>query len=80
TRRDQSRSRHNRAGNPPTKRLETVQTNRTTSNCRYFCHEYDQKAFDPDYPTKPLEFFEPLLRRILNRGEGHMELNETSDG
>ena len=44
------------------------------------CHEYDQKAFDPDYPTKPLEFFEPMLRRVLNRGEGHMELNETAEG
>ncbi|MEM0938052.1 MAG: hypothetical protein AAGJ91_19395, partial [Pseudomonadota bacterium] len=31
TRRDQSRSRHNRAENPPKKQLETVQTNRTTS-------------------------------------------------
>ncbi len=49
-------------------------------DCRYFCHEYDQKAFDPDYPTKPLEFFEPMLRRVLNKGEGHMELNETSEG
>ena len=32
TRRDQSQSRHNRAGNPLTKRLDTVQTNRTTSS------------------------------------------------
>ena len=30
-RQDQSRSRHNRAENPPGKRLETVQLNRTTS-------------------------------------------------
>lgn len=45
--------------------------------CRKFCHDYDQCAFDPDYPTKPLEFFEPILRRVLSRGEGHMELNET---
>ncbi len=27
-----------------------------------FCHEYDQPAFDPAYPTQPLEHFEPLLR------------------
>lgn len=31
TRPDQSRSRHNRAGNPLTERLETVQTNLATS-------------------------------------------------
>ncbi len=27
-----------------------------------FCALYDQTAFDPDYPTKPLEHFEPLIR------------------
>ncbi|HZM31510.1 MAG TPA: HD domain-containing protein [Acidimicrobiales bacterium] len=27
-----------------------------------FCAEYDQPAFDPDYPTMALEEFEPLLR------------------
>ncbi|MFW8637275.1 HD domain-containing protein [Cribrihabitans pelagius] len=47
-------------------------------DCRYFCHEYDQCAFDPDYPTRPLEFFEPILRRVLTRGNGHMELNQTA--
>lgn len=31
----------------------------------YFCHEYDQNCFDPNYPTKPLEFFEPLLRSVF---------------
>lgn len=30
-----------------------------------FCEEYDQVSFDPDYPTEPLEFFEPMLRRVL---------------
>ncbi len=37
TRRHQSRWQHNRAGNPLTKRLETVQTNRTTSACSNRC-------------------------------------------
>lgn len=45
-----------------------------------FCHKYDQAAFDPDYPTKSLEFFEPMLRRVFSRAPGHMELNETSTG
>jgi predicted HD phosphohydrolase len=30
-----------------------------------FCAEYDQPAFDPDYPTLPLEHFEPLIRTIM---------------
>lgn len=47
--------------------------------CQKFCHEYDQCSFDPAYPTKPLEFFEPILRRVLSRGEGHMELAETTE-
>lgn len=31
-----------------------------------FCAEYDQVSFDPNYPTEPLEFFEPMLRRVLS--------------
>jgi len=32
-----------------------------------FCHLYDQSAFDPNYDTMPLEAFEPMLRRVLER-------------
>ncbi len=31
-----------------------------------FCHLYDQPAFDPDYDSEPLEFFEPMVRRVLS--------------
>ena len=30
-----------------------------------FCEKYDQVSFDPDYDTEPLEFFEPMVRRVL---------------
>jgi predicted HD phosphohydrolase len=30
-----------------------------------FCAHYDQNCFDPDYDSKPLEFFEPLLRKLV---------------
>ena len=30
-----------------------------------FCHNYDQNCFDPDYDSEPLEFFEPMLRRLF---------------
>lgn len=32
-----------------------------------FCHKYDQCAFDPDYDTLPLEFFEPMVRGLFAR-------------
>ncbi len=32
-----------------------------------FCHEWDQKAFDPDYDTPDLEYFEPMVRRLFER-------------
>ena len=30
-----------------------------------FCDLYDQAAFDPDYESAPLEFFEPMVRRLF---------------
>jgi predicted HD phosphohydrolase len=35
--------------------------------CESFCARWDQVSFDPDYATKPLEFFEPLVREIFSR-------------
>ena len=32
-----------------------------------FCEIYDQTAFDAAYDTAPLEFFEPMVRRLLSR-------------
>lgn len=32
-----------------------------------FCELYDQTAFDPDYETAPLAFFEPMVRRVFER-------------
>lgn len=36
-------------------------------DCIDFCYKYDQCSFDPNYDTKPLEFFEPMVRRIFSR-------------
>ncbi len=36
-------------------------------SCLRFCRDWDQEAFDPDYPTKPLSHFEPLMREIFGR-------------
>lgn len=35
--------------------------------CASFCERWDQASFDPDYATKPLEVFVPLVRRIFSR-------------
>jgi len=39
-----------------------------------FCHLYDQNCFDPDYKSKPLSFFEPMVAEVFSRepafGEG----------
>ena len=32
-----------------------------------FCELYDQSAFDPAYESAPLEYFEPMLRRVFER-------------
>ncbi|NCF26952.1 MAG: peptidase, partial [Gammaproteobacteria bacterium] len=33
--------------------------------CVRFCERWDQRAFDPDYDTLPLETFEPMVRRLF---------------
>lgn len=35
--------------------------------CARFCEIYDQNCFDPDYPTLPIDTFEPLLREVTSR-------------
>ncbi|WP_299878985.1 HD domain-containing protein [uncultured Cocleimonas sp.] len=32
-----------------------------------FCHEYDQNCFDPEYESKSLDFFKPILERVLDK-------------
>jgi predicted HD phosphohydrolase len=35
--------------------------------CAAFCERWDQSSFDPDYLTKPLSHFEPMLREVFAR-------------
>ena len=32
-----------------------------------FCEKWDQASFDPDYESKPLEFFVPMVKKIFAR-------------
>ena len=34
-------------------------------DCVDFCEKWDQTSFDPDYPNLPLEYFEPMVRKVL---------------
>lgn len=36
-----------------------------------FCEDYDENCFDPDYDSLPLEFFEPMVRRVFARPRRH---------
>jgi predicted HD phosphohydrolase len=33
--------------------------------CAHFCAAYDQNSFDAAYETLPLDFFEPMVRRVF---------------
>ena len=35
--------------------------------CASFCEKYDQAAFDPDYDSAPLSFFEPMVMKLFER-------------
>jgi predicted HD phosphohydrolase len=36
-------------------------------SCVNFCERWDQTSFDPDYPTRPLDHFAPMVREIFSR-------------
>jgi predicted HD phosphohydrolase len=37
--------------------------------CVRFCEIYDQCSFDPEFDTEPVEFFNPMVRRVLGGAE-----------
>jgi len=56
---------HHLGGNPDER--EYLKDHPWYQSCVDFCEKWDQSSFDPDYPTKPLEYFEPMVRRIFTR-------------
>lgn len=40
--------------------------------CAEFCEKYDQSAFDPNYDSAPLDFFEPMVMRVMARPKQSM--------
>ena len=43
-----------------------------------FCEKYDQCAFDPAYNSQPFAFFEPMVRRVLERPSWSQEGEQSS--
>ena len=35
--------------------------------CVHFCEAWDQASFDPSYPTRSLDYFEPMVREVFSR-------------
>ena len=36
-------------------------------SCAEFCERWDQSSFDPDFPMKSLDHFEPMVREVFGR-------------
>jgi predicted HD phosphohydrolase len=36
-------------------------------DCAEFCELYDQNCFDPEFESRPVEFFEPMVRRVFSQ-------------
>lgn len=46
---------------------EIYRSHKWFDSCEKFCRDWDQRAFDPSYPTRPLSHFEPMLRAVFGR-------------
>jgi len=44
---------------------DTYSDNPHYEACVEWCDKYDQRAFRSDYPSKPLEFFGPMIERVM---------------
>ena len=45
-------------------------------DCAHFCAAYDQSAFDRNFDSAPLEFFEPMVRRVMAKPKQSIYLME----
>ena len=45
-----------------------------------FCEQYDQTSFDASYDSAPLEFFEPMVRRLFSRPVNSIYLGVAESG
>ena len=44
-----------------------IRDNCSCKDCIDFCSNWDQKSFDPEYKTKSLDYFIPMVKEIFSR-------------
>ena len=47
--------------------------------CSKFCERWDQASFDPDYPWKSLDYFEPMFEEVFSRKAFSSEVIREND-
>ncbi len=56
---------HHLGGNPAAR--EQYKGHPYFDDCDYFCENWDQASSNPEYPTLPLDFFEPMVMEVFSR-------------
>ncbi len=56
---------HHVGGNP--NKRDAFKGHPYFDDCAEFCERWDQSSFDPNYDSKPLEFFEQMVRDVFAR-------------
>ena len=46
---------------------ENYRNHKWFETCDKFCRDWDQMSFDPDYPTKSLDYFKPMIQELFSR-------------
>ena len=49
-------------------------------DCAEFCANYDQNSFDPAYDTLALDFFRPMVSRVLSTPKRSIYVPDAADG
>lgn len=60
---------HHVGGNPNAR--DRFKHHRWYGDTVRFCEHYDENCFDPNYDSLPLEFFEPMVRRVFAKPRWH---------
>lgn len=48
-------------------------------DCVDFCEYWDQRSFDPDYPTLPVDFFRPMVEEVFARKAYDPAINRSGE-
>ena len=56
---------HHVGGNP--NKRDAFKNHPYYDDCATFCERWDQISFDPDYHSKPLEFFADMVQEVFAR-------------